>query len=355
MRLVLNVPPGEPAAPTLLYDDAAPKPEPGRVVVRIEWAGLNRIDQLLADGQVPRPAGEHILGGQGSGRVWATGSGADNLERGQLVTLYPYGGCGACERCATGNETPCREARLDGVNAPGMLQSYFLARARDAVPVPARIGARMAALAPTVAVAWHVLVCRGGLRPGDTVAVASISSGLGACCGAVADLLGADVVGVARRATLERLRVVPAWLTETWDSDESGSGGSMPRVDLAVDAVGAPTLPIVHRMVRTGGRMVTVGAHAGRQCSLDLWRLFTREQDLRGSHGCHRADMDHAVEALSRLDEGDLVDSVFDVADYRAAYERLDTPGRLGNVLIAMGGSADSGGRCRPDCQPLLR
>jgi threonine dehydrogenase-like Zn-dependent dehydrogenase len=129
--------------------------------------------------------------------------------------------------------------------------------------------------------------------------------GLGACCGALADFLGANVVGVARAGTLERLRVVPLWLG--------------------------------HRMVRTGGRMVTVGAHAGRQCPLDLWRLFTREQDLRGSHGCHRADMEHAIAALGGLDETHLVDSVFEIADHRAAYARLDTPGRFGNVLIAIG------------------
>jgi D-arabinose 1-dehydrogenase-like Zn-dependent alcohol dehydrogenase len=97
--------------------------------------------------------------------------GVDGVERGTLVALYPYGGCGSCERCATGNETLCRDARLDGVNAPGILQSHFLAWARDAVAVPAPIGARMAAIAPTLAVAWHVLVCRGGFARGETAAI----------------------------------------------------------------------------------------------------------------------------------------------------------------------------------------
>jgi D-arabinose 1-dehydrogenase-like Zn-dependent alcohol dehydrogenase len=341
MKLVLDGPAGTPAAPRLVVDDTVPEPEPGRVVVRMEWGSLNRIDRLLADGQVPRPPGELILGGQGAGRVSATGSGVDDVPIGQLVSLYPYGGCGACERCATGNETLCRDARLDGVNSPGMLQSYFSAWARDAFAVPESVGARMATLAPTLAVAWHVLVCRGGLKPGETVAISSISSGLGACCGALAGLLGANVVGVARSATLERLRVAPAWLTQTWSSDAGDAAAAMPRVELAVDAVGAPTLPVVHRMVTTGGRIVSVGAHAGRQVSLDLWRLFTREQDLRGSHGCHRVDMDHAIDALERLDDdSELVDSVFELADHQAAYERLDTPGRLGNILIDVGGSA---------------
>jgi len=44
--------------------------------------------------------------------------------------------------------------------------------------------------------------------------------------------------------------------------------------------------------------------------------------------------MAQAVDALQHLDESPLVDSVFAIADHAAAYERLDTPGRLGNVLL---------------------
>jgi threonine dehydrogenase-like Zn-dependent dehydrogenase len=86
--------------------------------------------------------------------------------------------------------------------------------------------------------------------------------------------------------------------------------------------------------------MVTVGAHAGRECVLDLWRLFTREQDLRGSHGCHRVDMEHALDALLDLDPSTMIDSAFDIHDHDAAYRRLDTAGRLGNVIMSLGGAS---------------
>ena len=159
-----------------------------------------------------------------------------------------------------------------------MFTSQYTALARDAVAVPDGIGSQMAALASVVAVAWHVLVCRGGLQRGETVAISSITSGLGACCGALADLLGAKVVGVARGHTLERLSIAPGWLAQTWASDGPDDAPQRPRVDLAVDAVGAPTLPGLHRMLRTNGRIVTVGAHAGDQWTLDLWRFFAMEQ-----------------------------------------------------------------------------
>lgn len=329
MRLVLE---GSADAPSLV-DDPVPIAPPGRdqVTVDIQLAGLNRIDRLLADGLVARLEGQHVLGGQGAGRVTAIGAGVDGVAVGDTVALYPYGGCGACAACASGNETLCASARLDGVNSPGCCQSQFTAAARDAFAVPAPVTAEAAVLAPTLAVAWHVLVCRGQLQAGETVAISSISSGLGVCCSALADHLGATVIGLARQATLEQVDRRPAWLEQTAATD---GGGRPPRADLAVDAVGAPTLPFMHRTLRTGGRLVTVGAHAGREVTLDLWRLFTREQDIRGSHGCHRADMTNALDALLSLDGGSMIDSIFEIADHAAAYARLDTPGRFGNVLL---------------------
>jgi D-arabinose 1-dehydrogenase-like Zn-dependent alcohol dehydrogenase len=335
MRLVLEGPAGAPVSPNLVDDPTRIEPPvPGQVTVGVQFAGLNRIDRLLADGLVPRLAGQHVLGGQGAGRVTAVGEGVDGVAVGDTVALYPYGGCGECAACASGNETLCRNARLDGVNSPGCCQSHFAAEARDAFAVPSPLTAKAAVLAPALAVAWHVLVCRGQLQAGETVAISSISSGLGVCCGALADHLGATVVGLARQATLERVDGFPSWLEQTVATDGDGRPR---RVDLAVDAVGAPTLPFVHRTLRTGGRLVTVGAHAGREVTIDLWRLFTREQDIRGSHGCHRADMTSALEALTSLDARSMIDSIFDIADYAAAYTRLDTAGRFGNVLLRFG------------------
>jgi D-arabinose 1-dehydrogenase-like Zn-dependent alcohol dehydrogenase len=334
MMLVLENSPGPASARRALVPDGpVPEPAPEQVVVQMEWGGLNRIDTMLHDGQVPRPPGRHVLGAQGAGRIAALGEGV-GLTLGQLVALYPYGGCGHCDRCDAGNETLCHRARLDGVNAPGMFRSHYLARAADAFPAPTGLGSRAAALGSAMAVAWHVLVCRGGLRRGETVAIVSITSGLGACCGALADLLGAEVVGVARQRSLARVGPLPGWLARTWASDAPSEHEAPPRADLVVDAVGAPTLPLMHRLVRTSGRIVTVGAHAGGNCALDLWRLFTREQDLRGSHGCHRADMLEALRALTELDVSTIVDSIFPVFDHASAYKRLEAPGRFGNVLL---------------------
>ena len=44
--------------------------------------------------------------------------------------------------------------------------------------------------------------------------------------------------------------------------------------------------------------------------------------------------MDHAVAALSDLDACGLIDSTFTLADHAKAYQRLDEPGRMGNILL---------------------
>ena len=123
MRLVLEGPAGAAVAPMLLPDEPPGAPGPGTVLVGMQWGGCNRIDRMLCEGRVARPEGVHVLGGQGGGRIVAAGPGVEDLEPGRLVALYPYGGCGSCDRCAAGNETLCRGARLDGVNAPGVFTS----------------------------------------------------------------------------------------------------------------------------------------------------------------------------------------------------------------------------------------
>jgi D-arabinose 1-dehydrogenase-like Zn-dependent alcohol dehydrogenase len=325
--------------PILIPEGKPNPPKVGEVGIRMEWGGLNRIDQMLVTGQLKAPAGVHVLGGQGSGRIYALGEGVENLRIGELVALYPYGGCNDCRHCLDGNQTLCRLPRLDGVNSPGMFRSHVTALAADAFKVTEDVNSQLASLASSMAVAWHALVCRGAVKSGETIAICSITSGVGVCVGALAKLLGVRVVGVARTKTLSRLQKHLDWLLDTLVLEDLKQGSKV-RVDIIIDAVGGSTLPLLHPLLRNGGRMVTIGAHVEAEYSLDLWRLFTKEQDIRGSHGCHRADMSRAIEILPQLDFSELVDSYFDLAEFEKAYKRLDEPGRLGKILLRLAPSA---------------
>ena len=304
----------------------------GEVLVRIEFASLNRIDILLQRGEIALPSSEHILGAEASGTIIRSASDVFGFEKGDRVAVYPYSGCESCTSCQAGNPTMCRAARITGVNASGLFREEVIVRASDVYLIQKNVPSDMAAVVSTVAVAWHVLVCRGRLRKGESVAISPVTSGLGAACGEVADQLGARVIGVGRSESLNSLRYRPEWLDETWSWNKLISE-KFSRVDLVVEAAGS-TIGYLHQRLKSSGRMVSVGGHQARSIEFDLWRLFTREQELIGSHGSHQDDMRRAVEMISLMDPKALVDSTFKPENHELAYERLDTQGKFGKVLF---------------------
>lgn len=317
--------------------------DPTHVEVEMEFAALNRIDVLLIEGRLKPPSRRHVLGAEGAGKVRRIGSEVTGLTVGDLVVLYPYAGCGRCPGCVEHNPSVCRATRIMGVTEDGAFRRLLRMPAARLLPAPPDVSPRMAAVALTVGIALHVLQCRGRLSAGETVAIGPVTSGLGTACGVVAARLGAHVIGVGREQSLRAVeKDAPNWLADvwTWDGAEPPTG----RAHLAVDAAGSISA-FLHKRLMVGGRMVVVGGHAASRSDVDLWRLFTREQEIRGSHGCHRADLVAALRLLEDMNESDLVDSIYDGTSHLDAYARLDTPGKFGKVLLDCRSSAWGEGR----------
>jgi NADPH:quinone reductase-like Zn-dependent oxidoreductase len=63
-------------------------------------------------------------------------------------------------------------------------------------------------------------------------------------------------------------------------------------VDLVVEHVGGRLLEQVFQCLARGGTIVTCGATAGREVTINLWPLFVKQQRLVGSYGRTRKDME---------------------------------------------------------------
>ena len=83
-----------------------------------------------------------------------------------------------------------------------------------------------------------------------------------------------------------------------------------------------------------GGTIVTCGATAGREVTLNLWPLFVKQQKLVGSYGRNRRDVQATLEwaAAGRLKP--VIDSVFPLAETPTAFARLRSRSVLGKLLI---------------------
>ena len=136
-----------------------------------------------------------------------------------------------------------------GEHTQGGFAEYFVAPAANLFEIPDSVTFETAAAAPLAFVtAWHALLGRGGLRPGESVLVTGASGGVSTAAIPIAKLAGARVYAVTSGPTnVERVRALGAdvvydrlevdFSKELW-RDTNKRGG-----DLVLDSKGRPPIP----------------------------------------------------------------------------------------------------------------
>src|SRR4051794_10508578 len=158
-------------------DVPTPEPQGDSIRVRVRACGLNRADLMQCRGYYPAPPGAppDIPGLEYAGEVDALGPGC------------------------TG---PLRPGdRVFGIVGGGGQAEYVLTHERMAVPVPANLDFEQAAAVPEVFLTAHdALETQAGLRPGETVLIHAVGSGVGTAALQVARAMGCTVFGTSRTA-----------------------------------------------------------------------------------------------------------------------------------------------------------
>jgi NADPH:quinone reductase-like Zn-dependent oxidoreductase len=107
---------------------------------------------------------------------------------------------------------------------------------------------------------------------------------------------------------------------------------------VVVETVGEATWKDSLAAVAPGGRVVVCGATSGPNPPAQLHRLWWKQLDVLGSTMGTRADFLGAYELVRSGRARVHVDSVFPLAEARAAHERLERGEQLGKVVLAIPG-----------------
>lgn len=322
-----------PTDPALALQDLPdPHPAPGWVRVRLRAASLNRLDRMTVDDRVSlgRPS---VIGSDGAGTIDEVGPGVGDEHLGREVVISPSLWWGPDPRF------PSEGYEILGAPTDGTHAELVTVPLENAVDKPSRLTWSEAAALPMAGLtAWRALVTRGGLEPGQTVVVGAASSGVGTFATQIAVALGARVValtsperaGQALRlgADIEVMRTHP-------DLGAEIAAAAGP-ADLALDPTGALWQPMA-RALRPGGRLVVVGQMASDTGSLRVQTLYWKQLDVRGSS---MGSPDDFAALLTHVDGSTWVpaiDSSFALADIESAYQRLDSPDRVGKVVLELG------------------
>ena len=342
MKAVLFHQHGGPEA--LEYTDF-PTPEPGvgQALVRLEAAALNRLDLWVRDGwpgirlQYP-----HIPGADGAGVVAACGPGVTGLAVGQRVVINSNLSCGTCDACLAGWQNRCRTWELLGETVRGTYAEYVCLPAGNLLPVPDGYDLRRAAAAGLVYhTAWHSLVVRGGLRPGESVLVVGATGGVNTACIQIAKLTGATVYVVG--ADARKLSVAEALgadflidrsADENWSKAVFTLTGKR-GVDVVVDNVGT-TYGQSFRAACKGGRILTVGNTGGPKFEIDNRFMFAKHLSLIGSTMGTQQDFTAVMGLVFAGKLNPVLDRDFPLQAARQAQEYLASGAQLGKVTLSL-------------------
>ena len=182
----------------LRYEDVSdPVPAPGHAIVRVRACALNHLDLWQRRGiervRIPLP---HVPGSDVAGEVVSAPGGLP--VPGARVMLQPGLSCGRCEACLDGRDNERPRYDVLGSQSHGGYAEFVRVPARNVIPLPPAIGFVEAAAFPlTFVTAWHMLVTRAQIRPGEDVLVLSAGSGVGQAAIQIAWLHGARVFATA--------------------------------------------------------------------------------------------------------------------------------------------------------------
>ncbi len=323
--------------------DNMPIPEPVRDEVRIlmKSVALNRLDLWVRAGWAGlKLAMPHVTCADGAGIVDKVGDGVTQYQVGDRVCIDPTIVDKDSPALMTGLENQSR-IHLLGETVPGVGAEYVVLPQRNLMKIPDKVGFSEAAAAGLVYVtAWHSLITRGGLKPGETVLIVGAGGGVNSASIQIAKLAGATVYVVGSNAekcakamelgadvTINR-EETPQWSKALYQMTNKQG------VDVVVDNVGAATFNDSIRSTRIGGRILVVGNTSGPMVELDLRQIFTRQVSIIGSTMGPHQDFVKVMNLVFADKLKPVIGAVFPIDEIHKAIETLEDFSVFGKIVL---------------------
>jgi NADPH:quinone reductase-like Zn-dependent oxidoreductase len=321
-----------------------PVPGPGELLVRVEACGLNRLDLFTRrvghpTRVIPLP---HILGNEPIGIVAAHGPGVSAPAVGARVLVAP-GYLSEFHADRSGWDARHDDYRVIGHQAPGGYGEFLAAKAENVLPVSDRWSATEWAATPLVFLtAWHMLIGRARLQPGETVLVIAGGSGVGSSALQIARHFGCRVVTTAGSAERCAKAVElgahqafnhhdPDWPRQVREA----TGG----VNVVVEHVGEAVFSKAITTLAYGGRLVTCGATTGVNAEILLHHLFVKQLSLLGSYMGDFAELKSVLALLEAGHVHPVVDRVMPMKQAADAHHRMEAGEHFGKIVLVHEGA----------------
>ena len=334
-----------------IKDIDEPKPKPDEVVFKVKAAALNYNDIWGMRGQpvaVPLP---HVSGSDAAGEVIAVGEDVTNFKVGDRVVSHSNMSCRVCSACTDGREFDCAKRTIWGFQTGPTWGAYSEITHLPEVNVskiPNNVSFDEAAAASmTLLTAWHMLVGRAKIRPGQTVLIMGGGSGVGSFGIQIAKLYNCTVIATASPDKLDKLKEIGAdyavdhrkedWGKEVYKitKDISAKTGVSPGIDVSFDHIGQTHWNPQLTLLKYGGTLVSCGATTGYDAKTDLRHIFFKGTNILGSTQGTKAELDQGLYWMGKGKIKAIIDSVYSFENAAEAHTKMLTgKGLFGKILM---------------------
>ena len=330
--------------PEVLQYEDAPDPAPtstDEVLVRVKACALNHLDIWGRIGPpYSNPTLPHIPGCDIAGVVEEVPPHEKNLSRGTEVIVNPGVGCGRCEKCLSGMDNQCRWYTIIGNEVDGGYAELVAVPRRNLFQKPERMDFVQAASIPLVFLtAYHMLVTKAKLQPGETVLVWGAGSGVGIAAVQVAKAYNANVVATAgsepklkKAVELGADRAINYKTSKVAEEARKYTEGK--GVDVVVEHPGKATWDESVRSVARGGRIVTCGATSGYDAVTDIRYVFSKEITIYGSYMGGSGELLRVLELFKQRRLRPVVDISMPLSRARDAQVRMEKSEHFGKIVL---------------------
>jgi NADPH:quinone reductase-like Zn-dependent oxidoreductase len=220
------------------------------------------------------------------------------------------------------------------------MAEYIVVPAANVRAIPTSVSPEQgAAFTLATLTAWRMMVSRAKVEKGEDVLIWGIGGGVALAALQICKNIGARVwVASGSNEKLARAAGMGADVllnrNEVDVAREIRARTNKRGVNVVLDNVGKATWTQSLLSLGRSGRLVTCGATSGPVVETDVRRLFWNQWSIMGSTMGNDAEFDAIVRELWAARLMPPVDSVYELKNGRAAFERLQSGEQFGKVVV---------------------
>ena len=322
--------------------DEVPDPTPAanEVKIAVKACALNHLDVDFREGTSRFPAEPPVIFGlELAGEIVEVGSDVQGWQAGDRVAPYLMGIDLLNHYARTGRENL---AAIDfiGVTRPGGFADFCCVPESHLVRIPDGVSYDDAAATQIAfGTAFHMLFTRGRLAIGETVLINSVGSGIGSAAVQLASMAGATIIGTSsgddkleaatKMGMHHGINYTKQDIVEEVMRITDGAGAH-----LTYEHVGGDLFHAGLNSLGKDGRLVTCGGHSGEVVPLDIIPLFRMQWQIIGSFTYTKGEYETVMKMVADGRLKPLVDTKVPLEEVRAAYERMESRGHFGKIVV---------------------